>query len=227
MTPALFAFGLYLIATVAVGLWASSRSRGDEEDYFLAGRSLSPVSMALSAVSSGRSAWLVVGASAAAWSLGVSAAWLFPGYIAAEAWMFTSLGPRLRRRSVATGAITVPEVLARAGGTRRLPVQQVAGAILCVFLVTYVSAQLGAGAKTLGGVFAWWTVLWSLGGSERIRWEERVLTRERRLFGLPLPWSPTMNPSNALPPGCARCDRRSPVCWWDRQSWWTACSSVS
>ena len=162
MSAALVAFTLYLAITVGVGLWASSRSKGDEEDYFLAGRSLSPVSMALSAVSSGRSAWLVVGASAAAWSLGLSAVWLFPGYIVAEAWMFTSLGPRLRRFSESTGAITVPEVLSRAGGTQRLPIRQVAGVILCVFLVTYVSAQLGAGAKTLGGVFAIQGETWGL-----------------------------------------------------------------
>ena len=67
--------------------------------------------MALSAVSSERSAWLVVGASGLAWKIGASAVWVFPGYIAAEALMFVTLGPRLRARSAAAGAITIPEVL--------------------------------------------------------------------------------------------------------------------
>ena len=40
MSPALLFFTVYLAATIAVGLWASRRSRGDEEDYFLAGRGL-------------------------------------------------------------------------------------------------------------------------------------------------------------------------------------------
>lgn len=105
-------FTVYLVATVAVGLWAARRGRGTEEDYFLAGRGLSAVSMALSAVSSGRSAWLVVGASGAAWAVGLPALWFFPGYILAEALLFTTIGPRLRERSVAAGAVTVPEVLA-------------------------------------------------------------------------------------------------------------------
>ena len=161
MTVALALFVLYLSLTVAIGLWASARGRGTQEDYFLAGRGLSAFAMALSAVSSGRSAWLVVSASAVAWVDGLSALWLFPGYIVAEASMFVSLGPRLRRRSAEARAITVPEALQALPlgadgrpGTSTLPVRQVAGAVTCVFLLTYVSAQLGAGAKTLSGVFA-------------------------------------------------------------------------
>jgi SSS family solute:Na+ symporter/sodium/proline symporter len=156
MPITLILFGAYLLTTVGIGLWAARRAEGTQEDYFLAGRKLSAVSMALSAVSSGRSAWLVVGASAAAWSTGLSALWLFPGYIAAEALMFVTLGPRLRKRSSEAGAITIPEALERIGRgdeRSRLPVRALAGLIICVFLLTYVSAQLGAGAKTLGRIF--------------------------------------------------------------------------
>ena len=156
LSPTLSCFVLYLAATIAIGLWAARRGRDDQEDYFLGGRSLSAVAMALSAVSSGRSAWLVVGASAAAWTSGLSAMWLFPGYIIAEAWMFVGLGPRLREKSLECDAITIPEVLARAPlgrnfvrGHSVLPVQAVAGLITIVFLIAYVSAQLTAGAKTL------------------------------------------------------------------------------
>ena len=153
-------FGAYLALTVAIGIWASRRGTGTHEDYFLAGRGLSAFSMALSAVSSGRSAWLVVGASALAWRDGLSAVWVFPGYILAEALMFVTLGPRLRRRSEDAGALTIPEVLQRLArgadgvpGSSRLPVRAVAAIVICLFLLTYVSAQLGAGAKTLAGVF--------------------------------------------------------------------------
>lgn len=156
VSPTLVSFCVYLLATVAIGLWAARRGKDDEEDYFLGGRSLSALSMALSAVSSGRSAWLVMGASAAAWAQGLSAMWMFPGYILAEAWMFRGLGPRLRERSIEVDAITIPEVLARAPlgknfvrGHSSLPVQRVAGIIVVLFLTTYVSSQLTAGAKAL------------------------------------------------------------------------------
>ena len=97
--PTLLIFAGYLAVTVAVGLWASRRNLETQEDFFLGGREISAFSMALSAVSSGRSAWLVLGASGATWSMGVSALWLFPGYIIAESLMFTTIGPRLRARS--------------------------------------------------------------------------------------------------------------------------------
>jgi sodium/proline symporter len=155
----LLIFSAYLVVTLGIGLWAARRGSDSQEDYFLAGRNISAFAMALSAVSSGRSAWLVLGASGAAWAAGLSALWLFPGYILAEALMFLSIGPRLRERSIQTGALTVPEVLARAPlgplgpGTSRLPVRQLTGLVVIVFLLTYVSAQLVAGGKTLGTLF--------------------------------------------------------------------------
>ena len=159
-TGTLLVFLLYLASTVGVGIWASRRGNDSEEDFFLAGRGLSAVAMALSAVSSGRSAWLVVGASGAAWSLGLSALWLFPGYILAEALMFATLGPRLRAASARVDAITVPEVLERLPlgpdgreGTTRLPLRVVSALLIVAFLLTYVAAQLSAGAVTLQAVF--------------------------------------------------------------------------
>ena len=153
----LLIFSAYLLVTVAVGLWAARVGRDSQEDFFLAGRDVSAFAMALSAVSSGRSAWLVLGASGAAWSMGLSALWLFPGYILAEALMFVSVG--LRQRSLETGALTVSEVLERVPlgptgpGSSRLPVRPLAGLVIVLFLLTYVSAQLVAGGKTLGTLF--------------------------------------------------------------------------
>lgn len=151
-------FSLYLAVTIGVGLWSARGRSDDEVGFFLGGRQLSGFVVALSAVSSGRSAWLVLGASGAAWSAGVSAVWLFPGYIAAEYVLLAKLGPRLRRLSAEVDAVTVPEVLERlsadAGSpAARLPVRQVAGAIIVAFLVTYVSAQLVAGGKALEAAF--------------------------------------------------------------------------
>jgi len=162
MTTALLIFSLYLAGTVAIGLWAARRGKGDQEDYFLAGRGLSALSMALSAVSSGRSAWLIVSASAAAWATGLSAIWIFPGYITVEALLFVTVGPRLRLRSADVGAITVSEALAGIAPPSRLPIRALAGLLTILFLLTYVSAQLGAGAKTIGAVFEIDGATWGL-----------------------------------------------------------------
>lgn len=152
----LVTFAAYLVIVIAAGLWAARRGSNSDEDYFLGGRKLGAFAVALSAVSSGRSAWLVIGASAIAWLQGLSAIWLFPGYIAVEAALFVTLGPRLRRESDRLGAITIPEVLQGLAGGRsssQVPVRKIAGVICVLFLVTYLSAQLVAGGKTLEEVF--------------------------------------------------------------------------
>jgi len=159
MNWTLISFCVYLTFTIAVGLWAARRSGGSEEGFFLGDRKISAFVVALSAVSSGRSAWLVIGASGAAWAWGLSALWLFPGYVAAEYVLLSVIGPRLRVKSAAAGAITIPEVLAGVRGpdgesaSSRLPVRQIAGAIVVLFLITYVSAQLAAGGKALESLF--------------------------------------------------------------------------
>ena len=154
----LVSFVSYLVAVIAIGLWAARKGSNTQEDYFLAGRSFSPLVTALSAVSSGRSAWLLMGAAVAAWKLGLSAVWYFPGYIAVEALLFLTLGRRLRERSAEIDAITIPEFIARfsegpAGrGTSRLPLRSIAALAVVLFLTTYVSAQLVAGGKALAHV---------------------------------------------------------------------------
>ena len=151
------AFGAYLAAMIGVGLWSARKGSETQEDFFLGGRRGTAFATALSAVSSGRSAWLVLGASAAAWKIGLSALWLFPGYVAIEAAMFLTLGPRLRVRSAELGALTLPEVLASAGTVRGeasyRSVRAIAGFLTVVFLLSYVSAQLVGGGKALEAVF--------------------------------------------------------------------------
>lgn len=167
MDATLTAFLAYLALVVGIGLWAAARGSGTQEDYFLGGRRLSAFVTALSAVSSGRSSWLLIGATGLTWSHGYSALWYFPGYVAAELLLFTTMAVRLRLRSAEVGAITVPEVLASLApeGRRvgRATVRRVAAAIVMLFLVTYVSAQLVAGGKALEAMFEVDGRSWGLG----------------------------------------------------------------
>ncbi len=162
MSAVLAWFLVYLVLVVGIGLWAAGRAEGTQEDYFLGGRRLSSLVTALSAVTSGRSSWLLVGVTGSTWLYGYSAVWYFPGYVLAELVLFLGMGRRLRERSAELGALTVPEVLAKATGGGRA-VQRVAGAVVVLFLTAYVSAQLVAGGKALGSIFAIDGRTWGLG----------------------------------------------------------------
>ena len=53
-------FAVYMLVVVAIGVWAVRGASGGMGEYFLAGRRLGRVVVALSAVVSGRSGWLLL-----------------------------------------------------------------------------------------------------------------------------------------------------------------------
>jgi SSS family solute:Na+ symporter len=84
-----------LVLPVLVGVLAMWRTRS-QSDFVVGGRAMRGVVVALSAASSGRSSWLVLGLSGIAYARGVSAVWAFVGYTVVELLQCLYLGPRLR-----------------------------------------------------------------------------------------------------------------------------------
>ncbi|MBD3897678.1 sodium/proline symporter [Halomonas sp. ML-15] len=141
----LLVFGAYLVFLVIIGLASSKKSAGGLEDFFLAGRNLNKWTVALSAVSSGRSGWLILGVSGMAFLSGFQAIWAIAGYITAEIVMFFFVARRFREYSQATGSLTIPDLLESRfpGGSKALRV--VSALILVFFMVAYVGSQVVAG----------------------------------------------------------------------------------
>ncbi len=137
-----------LLFPIAVGFLVMRRTR-NQSDYFLGGRAMDRLTVALSAVSSGRSSWLVLGVSGIAWKLGVGAVWAIVGYTAVEAIQFATLGRRLRQAAQRHGAITLLDYFEARFQDRSHVIRAVGAVIIGVFITAYVAAQLNAGAKTL------------------------------------------------------------------------------
>jgi len=72
---------------------------------------MNPLMVALSAVTSGRSAWLLIGVSGMAFTRGVSAVWSVVGYVLVELFMFVFAGKRLRYFTGKKGDITIPDYM--------------------------------------------------------------------------------------------------------------------
>ncbi|MCS6965614.1 MAG: sodium:solute symporter family protein, partial [Candidatus Kapabacteria bacterium] len=139
----LVVFG-YLVLNLVVGLWAAARQQGGVEEYFLAGRRLSPLVLFFTMVATNFSAFFFLGFAGAGYRIGLSyyammalgtalvgSTFLFVGY---PAWR---LGRRL-------GAVTPAELV----GIR---MQNTALRVLCavvwlLFTVPYIAIQpIGAG----------------------------------------------------------------------------------
>ncbi len=147
--PAAFAvFVATLCLPIAVGLLAMRRTR-TQSDFLLGGRAMGKVVVALSAVSSGRSSWLVLGLSGMAYKMGVGAVWAIVGYVLVEMLQFVFIGRRLRAQSARLDALTLLDYLEARCPGRGHAVRLVGAMIIGLFLTAYVAAQFNGGAKSL------------------------------------------------------------------------------
>lgn len=153
MTWAWVAFVGYLAVVVGIGVWSARFSSEGVGEYFLGGRQIGRFVVALSAVVSGRSAWLITGVTGMAYTRGASAVWAVVGYIVAELLLFLYYARRLRRFTEARDAITLPDFFAARFGDRSGLLRGLLVLILFVFMVSYVSAQFVAGGKAFASGF--------------------------------------------------------------------------
>ena len=136
-----------LLLPVLVGMLTLKRMRS-QADFLVGGRRMGRFAVALSAVSSGRSSWLILGVSGLAYTKGVSAIWAVVGYILVELFQFLFIGVRLRRECGRQNSLTLVDYFAsRFGNDLRL--RWVGALVMAVFLTAYVSAQFNAAAKSL------------------------------------------------------------------------------
>jgi len=163
-------FGLYLVLLAALALRASRTAGNSEAEYYLAGKSLGPWIVALSAVASGRSAWLLLGMSGLAWHYGVAAVWFLPGYILAELFLFVGPGRRLRRATGESGDVTVGDYFASRFPEWQRSLRIVFAVAVTVFLTAYVSSQLVAGAKGMDRAFHLGDAMGGAGGQAAGLW---------------------------------------------------------
>ena len=149
----LIAFVAYLAIVGVVVVWAMLRRTKDLGDFFLGGRRMNEWVVALSAVASGRSSWLVVGLSGYAYMFGVAAVWAALGYIVVEMFQFVFLGKRLRRYTHNRNIITVPAFLSERLGDRRKVLIWASSLVITFLFFLYVSAQMVGGGKAVSGAF--------------------------------------------------------------------------
>jgi sodium/proline symporter len=147
------AFVGYLLILVVVGVYSSRFSSAGVGEFFVGGRQMNRVVVALSAVVSGRSAWLLLGVTGMAWTMGASAVWSVVGYTVAEFILFLTYAIRLRRFSEVHDCVTLPDFFSARFGDEDGALRVTLALVILVFMVSYVSAQLAGGGKAIGVSF--------------------------------------------------------------------------
>lgn len=150
---AIIAFAVYLLVLVGIGFYTSKFSSKGISEYFIGGRTVNRFVVALSAVVSGRSAWLLLGVTGMAYTMGPSAIWAVLGYIVVELFLFLYYAKRLRNFTEARNCITVPDFYAARFDDKDGWLRILLVVIFLIFMIGYVSAQFVAGGKAFATGF--------------------------------------------------------------------------
>ncbi len=142
--------GVYLLGVVAIGGWASRRTRTGQ-DFFAAGRRIGPITLAMATMAATLSGFTFIGGPGLFYARGFGGLLIFlPVSITASlsAWV---LGVRLRLLAEARGVVTIPEAIA--ARYRSPGAQGLAGVAILIAVVGYLATNLLALGLVVDALF--------------------------------------------------------------------------
>jgi len=145
---ALFVFLLTLSLPILIGFLTLKRTK-NQSDFLVGGRAMNKIIVALSAVSSGRSSWLILGVSGMAYVMGTGAVWAVIGTTIVEMFQFVYIGRKLRVQTEKFGSLTILDYFESRYRDARHLIRITGAAIIVIFMTAYLAAQFNAGAKSL------------------------------------------------------------------------------
>ena len=155
MDPMLLSFLGFFIFFTGVGLASSLFRKNTIEDYFLASRDVPAWLVALSYGATISSGATFIGFAGLAYNTGLTALYAIVGLTIGDHIGWLIAGNKIRRKAIATKAHTYPSLVGKLSG-RDLPIVTLLMAMMTVvFMGTYCSAQLVAGAKVGVALFDW------------------------------------------------------------------------
>ncbi len=149
----LLSFTAYILLMLGIGIYSTKFSSKGLGEFFLGGRSMNKFVVALSAVASGRSSWLLIGFTGMAFVKGVSAIWAAVGYVTAEFLMFLFAAPKLRRQTELKDDITVSDYFESRFNDKSHVLRLISALIIIIFMTAYISAQFVGGGKAFASSF--------------------------------------------------------------------------
>lgn len=144
---------VYMCLLIGVGFY-NSKKNSTSEDFYLGGRRMGALVVAMSAEASDMSSWLLMGLPGVAYLTGIADAfWTAAGLAVGTYlnWLFTSR--RLRRYSEKIDAITVPNFFAKRFHDEKNIITAISAVIIVVFFIPYVASGFAACGKLFNSLF--------------------------------------------------------------------------
>lgn len=143
----------YLLVMLVIG-FAFSKKNDNSEDFYLGGRKMGPLVVAMSAEASDMSSWLLMGLPGLAYLSGIcDPAWTAIG-LAVGTWLnWFFVSRRLRRYSANLGAITVPDFFSKRFHDKKNILNAISALVIIVFFIPYTASGFAACGKLFNSLF--------------------------------------------------------------------------
>lgn len=151
----IISFGVCLLAFIAIGLLSVIKNRHTNVDYLLAGHSVKPWLVALSAVATSNSGFMFVGMIGYTYAVGLASIWLMIGWVLGDFLASLFIHKRLRITTEKQKVLSFAGALSQWGGQEYRILRFIGGVMTVLFLGAYAAAQLSAGSKALHVLFGW------------------------------------------------------------------------
>jgi sodium/proline symporter len=138
-------FALYLVLMLGIGYY-SMRKTKNNEDFIIGGRSLGPITSAVSAGASDMSSWLLLGLPGAVFAAGlVDGIWISLGLVLGAYGNWYIVAPRLRAYTEKLNAVTLPTYLSNRFDDDSGLLRTVSATVILIFFTLYVASGLKGG----------------------------------------------------------------------------------
>lgn len=151
----LTSFLVFLCIFLGIGLWSAKQSQGTTDDYLMAGQTVPPWLVGLSAIATNNSGFMFVGMIGVTYQTGLSSIWLMIGWIAGDLCANLYTVSSVRRISKNSNIQSFGGLLAQWYGQHWPRAQALIGVVTVLFLTVYAAAQLKAGSKAATVMLGW------------------------------------------------------------------------
>ena len=149
----IIAIVIYLVGMLSIGVVYSKRNK-TSSDFYLGGRKLGPVVVAMSTEASDMSSWLLMGVPGLAYFCGLAdATWTVIGLAVGTYLNWLIVAKRLRGYSAKLGAITIPDFFSHRYGDKSGLIEGIAALVIIVFFVPYTASGFAACGKLFTNLF--------------------------------------------------------------------------
>jgi sodium/proline symporter len=148
-------FLAFLLLFLGIGLWSARKAKKTTSDYLVAGKSVPPSLVGLSAIATNNSGFMFTGMIGTTYAMGLPSIWLMAGWIIGDLAVSLLAVKPIRRMADDPRVESFGGLLAYWQGRHDKELQRIAGILTILLLTLYASGQLVAGSKATSELLGW------------------------------------------------------------------------